>query len=53
MGFDVVVTCESDVHVEGARTVTRFHVAAVAEHGSFGERDYVSRRLEATVSAGS
>lgn len=49
-GFDVTVTCESDLHVEAGVTTTRFQLVALAERGAFGDRDYVSRRIEATLS---
>lgn len=49
-GFRVTVDCSSEMHVEAGHAATLFQIVALAERGSFGERDYVSRRLEATVS---
>ena len=49
-GFAVSVSCESEVHSEGAGSETLYRFTALAEWGSFGDRDYVSRRLEARIS---
>lgn len=51
-GFDVSVTCEAEPHVEGAAAKTLYRFTALAERGAFGDRDYVSRRLEARISDG-
>ena len=48
-GFRVTVECRSDVHVDGASTQTRYHINATGEWRSFGDRDYVSRRVETTL----
>ena len=48
-GFAVTVSCESEVHVEGATSETLYRFTALAEWGSFGDRDYVSRRLETRI----
>lgn len=47
-GFSVTVACTSTPHQEEAlRTVYR--ISAVATRGSFGDRDFASRRIETTV----
>ena len=51
-GFDVTVTCEAGTHIEGATTKTLYRFTALAERGAYGDRDYVSRRLETRVSDG-
>ena len=51
-GFQVRVECESDVHDQAGTSETRFHIRATAEWRSFGDRDYVSRRAETTISRG-
>jgi MSHA biogenesis protein MshP len=48
-GFDVEVTCTSSTHVEGATSISTLHIASLARYGSFGDRDYVSRTLKASV----
>ncbi len=48
-GFGVTVTCTSAVHTEAGAAETIFDISSTAEFGSFGDRDYVSRRLEARV----
>ena len=51
-GFRVRVECESDIHDQGGSAETRFHIRATAEWLNFGDRDYVSRRAETTISNG-
>ena len=47
-GFSVAVGCTSTQHTEEAvRTVYR--LTSVATRGSFGDRDYASRRIETSV----
>ncbi len=48
-GFGVSVTCTSAVHTEAGASETVFTIASTAAFGSFGDRDYVSRRLEARI----
>jgi len=48
-GLRVTVDCTSAVHEEAGRTQTRFEITATGEYGSFGDRDYASRRLEARI----
>ncbi len=50
VGFDVDVTCTSSDHAESGATTTTYRIVAVAEYGSFGDADYVRRRLQATFS---
>jgi len=51
-GFSVTVTCTSAIHTEASASDTVFDISSTAEFGSFGDRDYVSRRLEARVTDG-
>lgn len=51
-GFSVTVTCQSEAHVEAGASSTFYRLTALAEWGSFGDRDYVSRRLETRFSDG-
>ncbi len=46
-GFDVTVTCTMADHVENVTTTNVFRVTSQAEYGTFGDADYVSRRVEA------
>jgi MSHA biogenesis protein MshP len=49
VGFSVIVTCTSTVHTEAGVPGTVFDISSTAERGSFSDRDYVSRRVEARV----
>lgn len=49
-GFNVSVSCSQTSHAEGAATVQVFAITAFASNGSYGQPDYVSRRLSAVVS---
>lgn len=51
-GFSVLVTCASSQHEENGAVTTVFRFTSEARYGSFGDDDYASRRIEATVSAG-
>lgn len=48
-GFRVTVTCTAAVHAEAGVSATAFDITSTAEFGTFGDRDYTSRRLEARV----
>lgn len=48
-GFSVDVSCTQTVHVEGGATIGVYVIDALAEYGSYGKPDYVSRRVEAKV----
>jgi MSHA biogenesis protein MshP len=48
-GFGVTVDCTSEIHTQAGVSEALFHVVSLAEFASFGDRDYVSRRLETTV----
>jgi MSHA biogenesis protein MshP len=48
-GFDVSVTCTSTAHGEGAGVTNVFALQAFASYGAYGSPDYVSRRIQATV----
>ncbi len=48
-GFDVDVTCTSSTHSETGNTYNVYVIDAVASDGTYGQPDYVSRRMQATV----
>ncbi len=48
-GFDVEVTCTSSTHSETGSTYNVYVIDAVASDGTYGQPDYVSRRMQATV----
>jgi len=48
-GFAVDVGCARSTHTEGAVTADVLRITANASYGSFGDPDYVSRRLSATI----
>jgi MSHA biogenesis protein MshP len=48
-GFDVRVECSQSAHVEGGVTINVYLIDVVAESGSYGGPDYVSRRLQAKI----
>lgn len=49
-GFDVAVSCDqTNVFTEADQTYAVFEVNALAERGTFGDLEYVSRELHATV----
>ena len=48
-GFTVTVTCANAVFVEATTSTTVYQIASVAEFGSYGTPDYVSRRVEFKV----
>jgi len=48
-GFSVVVTCTSSQHVDSAATTTNYNIVSAASAGSFGTAEYVSRRVQGTV----
>jgi len=49
-GFDVTVSCDqTNVFTEADQTYAVFEVNAKAERGTFGDLEYVSRKLKATV----
>jgi MSHA biogenesis protein MshP len=49
VGFSVDVACSQSTHIEGGTTIDIFTINVLAESGSYGEADYVSRRLEAKI----
>ncbi len=49
-GFDIEVRCAQTAHMEGTSTINVYRIESIARSGSYGELDYVQRRLEATVS---
>ncbi|MFT5659228.1 MAG: MSHA biogenesis protein MshP [Gammaproteobacteria bacterium] len=49
--FDIEVGCTSSSHTEGAApAILVYQLTSTATTGSYGTLDYVSRRLQATVS---
>lgn len=48
-GFRVTTECTSEVHSEAGAAETMFLITSLAKRGAFGERDYVSRRLETRI----
>lgn len=48
-GFAVTVTCAATPVGEGTSTYNVYKIAALAEMGSYGGPEYVSRRVEARV----
>ena len=48
-GFDIAVSCTQTTHSEGGATLDVFVISVLAERGTYGSADYVSRRLEAKV----
>ncbi len=51
-GFDVAVSCTATAHAEGGVTVTVYVIDVLAEAGTYGGPDYVSRRLQAKIMDG-
>lgn len=49
-GFTVNISCSSTTHNEGASLTTVYRLEAFARAGSYGNPDYVSRRVSAVVS---
>lgn len=47
-GFAVQVDCSQSDHVEGTANVAVYTIEAFAQTGSYGQPDYVSRRIRAT-----
>ncbi len=48
-GFDVEVTCNSSSHTETGNTYNLFVIDVEARAGVYGMPDYVSRRMQATL----
>ena len=48
-GFDAEVTCTSSSHTETGNTYNIFVIDVEASAGTYGMPDYVSRRIQATV----
>jgi MSHA biogenesis protein MshP len=51
-GFDVLVQCTTTSHAEGPNTTDVYVIDVLAEAGSYGGPDYVSRRLQAKINDG-
>ncbi len=50
-GFDVDVTCSSSSHTETGNTYNLYVIDVEARAGTYGNPDYVSRRMQASVTA--
>lgn len=48
-GFDVAVQCVQNSHVEAGSTINVYVIDALAEAGTYGGPDYVSRRVQAKI----
>ncbi len=48
-GFTVETDCSSTTHAEGPNTINVYVIDAFAWSGSYGNPDYVSRRVRSTV----
>ena len=48
-GFDVDVTCTSSSHTETGNTYNIFNIDVEARAGVYGNPDYVSRRMQASL----
>ncbi len=48
-GFDVEVTCSSSSHTETGNTYNLYVIDVEARAGAYGNPDYVSRRMQASV----
>lgn len=48
-GFDVTIQCAQSSHVEAGTTLNVFVIDALAESGTYGGPDYVSRRVQAKI----
>jgi MSHA biogenesis protein MshP len=48
-GFDVDVTCSSTTHTETGDTYNIYRLDVEASSGTYGTPDFVSRRMQATV----
>jgi MSHA biogenesis protein MshP len=48
-GFSVVVSCTSTGFQDSAAVTTNYWITSTATAGTFGTRDYVSRRVQGTV----
>ncbi|MDX1404913.1 MAG: hypothetical protein R3192_10255 [Woeseiaceae bacterium] len=48
-GFDVDVTCTSTTHTETGNTYNIYQLDVESRAGTYGQPDYVSRRMQATV----
>ena len=50
-GFSVTVSCTSGTHTESGKTYTVYVLNSTAGFSSYGQPDYVSRTIQATVIA--
>lgn len=49
-GFSVTITCSESTHTERGDEFQVFQLSATASRGTYGDRNYVARRAEGTVS---
>lgn len=52
-GFQATVSCTATLYTEGSSSYNIFDIVSVAEFGTFGDSDYVSRRLSAKITLAS
>ncbi len=48
-GFDVTIQCAQSAHIEAGSALNVYVIDALAEAGTYGGPDYVSRRLQAKI----
>ncbi|MCZ6570292.1 MAG: hypothetical protein O7B23_09050 [Deltaproteobacteria bacterium] len=48
-GFDVALSCTSSEHSENGVTSRTYELTAISEYGTYGEADYVRRRVMGTI----
>ena len=48
--YSITVECTTSAHIEAGVTINTYVLTSIAETGTYGTLDYVSRRLRATVS---
>ncbi len=48
-GFSVTTACTSAVFIEATNTTTVYRISSLAEFGTYGSVDYISRRVELKV----
>jgi len=49
-GFSVTVSCSSATFQEGSNNYQVFDIVSQAEYGSYGQEDYVFRRIQGQIS---
>ena len=49
IGFDVNVSCTSSSHTDGGSSFDVYQIISQAEYGTYGDIDYVKRRVRSSV----